>query len=92
MKFDLIDYNLILLSSMWLVAGIIATWFYMKKTILSQSLENHTAQKSLNDLLQKNEALLMEKMELDKQLAVLRQEAERPVSYTHLTLPTILLV
>ena len=77
MKFDSIDYILILLSSMWLVAGIIATWFYMKKTILSQSLENQTAQKSLNDLLLKNEALLMEKMELDKQLAVLRQEAER---------------
>ena len=77
MKFDSIDYNLILLSSMWLVAGIIATWFYMKKTILSQSLENQTAQKSWNDLLQKNETLLIEKMELDKQLAVLRQEAER---------------
>ena len=77
MKIDSIDFTLILLSSMWLVAGIIATWFYMKKTILSQSLENHTAQKSLNELLQKNVALLMEKMELDKQLAVLRQEAER---------------
>ncbi len=77
MKFDSIDFNLILLSSMWLIAGIIATWFYMKKTILSQSLENQNAQKSLRDLLEKNEALLMEKMELDKQLAVLRQEAER---------------
>ena len=77
MNFDSVDYILILLSSMWLFAGIIATWFYMKKTILSQSLENQTAQKSLNDLLQKNETLLIEKMELDKQLAVLRQEAER---------------
>ncbi|GIT73734.1 MAG: hypothetical protein Ct9H300mP28_35480 [Pseudomonadota bacterium] len=44
---------------------------------MSQSLENQIAQKSLKDLLQKNETLLMEKMELDKQLAVLRQEAER---------------
>ena len=77
MNFDSVDPILILLSSMWLFAGIIATWFYMKKTILSQSLETQTAQKSLNDLLQKNETLLMEKMELDKQLAVLRQEAER---------------
>ena len=68
MKFDSIDFNLILLSSMWLIAGIIATWFYMKKTILSQSLENQNAQISLRDLLEKNEALLMEKMELDKQL------------------------
>ena len=59
MKFDSIDFDLILLSSMWLVVGIIATWFYMKKTILSQSLETQTAQKSLNDLLQKNENLLM---------------------------------
>ena len=62
---------------MWMVAGIIATWFYMKKTILSQSLENKTVQESLKDLLQKNEVLLTEKMELDKQLAVLQQEAER---------------
>ena len=77
MNFDSVDYILILLSSMWLFAGIIATWFYMKKTILSQSLETQTAQKALNDLLQKNETLLMEKMELDKQLAVLRQEAKR---------------
>ncbi|GIT08857.1 MAG: hypothetical protein CM1200mP30_24870 [Pseudomonadota bacterium] len=78
MKFDSIDFNLILLSSMWLIAGIIATWFFMKKTILSQSLKNpKISQKSLRDLLEKNEALLMEKMELDKQLAVLRQEAER---------------
>ena len=65
MKFDSIDFNLILLSSMWLIAGIIATWFYMKKTILAQSLENQNAQKSLRDLLEKNEALLIEKMELD---------------------------
>ena len=77
MNFDSVDYILILLSSMWLFAGIIATWFYFKKTILSQSLETQTAQKSLNDLLQKNETLLMEKIELDKQLAVLRQEAKR---------------
>ena len=77
MKFDSIEFNLILLSSMWMVAGIIATWFYMKKTIFSLSLENQTAKESLKDLLRKNEALLTEKMELDKQLAVLKQEAER---------------
>ena len=77
MNFDSIDFNLIFLSFMWLIAGIIATWLYMKKTILSQSLENQTAQESLKDLLQKNEALLMEKIEIDKQLAILRLEAER---------------
>ena len=77
MNFDSIDFNLIFLSFMWLIAGIIATWLYMKKTILSQSLENQTAQESLRDLLQKNEALLMEKIEIDKQLAILRLEAER---------------
>ena len=77
MEFDLIDFNFIILSSMWMVAGIIATWFYMKKTILSQSVENQSAQESLKDLLQKNEALLMEKIEIDKQLAILRLEAER---------------
>ena len=71
MNFDSIDFNLIFLSFMWLIAGIIATWLYMKKTILSQSLENQTAQESLKDLLQKNEALLMEKIEIDKQLAIL---------------------
>ncbi len=62
---------------MWLIAGIIATWLYMKKTILSQSVENQTAQESLKDLLEKNEALLMEKIELYKKLAILRVEAER---------------
>ena len=71
------DFTLILYSLFCIILGVIVAWFYMKKTILSQSLENQTAQKSLNDLLLKNEALLMEKMELDKQLAVLRQEAER---------------
>ena len=75
MNFDSIDFNLIFLSFMWLIAGIIATWLYMKKTILSQSLENQTAQESLKDLLQKNEALMMEKIEIDKQLAILRLEA-----------------
>ena len=49
----------------------------MKKTILSQSLENQNAQESLKDLFKKNEDLLIEKMELEKQLAVLRKEAER---------------
>ena len=72
-----IDFTLILYSLFCIILGVIVAWFYMKKTILSQSLENQTAQKSLKDLLQKNEALLMEKIELDKQLAVLRQEAER---------------
>ena len=71
------DFTLILYSLFCIMLGVIVAWFYTKKTILSQSLENQTAQKSLKDLLQKNEALLMEKMELDKQLAVLRQEAER---------------
>ena len=77
MNFDSIDFNLIFLSFMWFITGIIATWLYMKKTILSQSLENQTAQESLKDLLQKNEALLMEKIEIDKQLAILQLEAER---------------
>ena len=77
MNFYSIDFNLIFLSFMWLIAGIIATWLYMKKTILSQSVENQTAQESLKDLLQKNEALLMEKIEIDKQLAILRLEAKR---------------
>ena len=72
-----IDFTLIIYSLFCIILGVIVAWFYMKKTNLSQSLENQIAQKSLKDLLQKNEALLMEKMELDKQLAVLRQEAER---------------
>ncbi|GIT73585.1 MAG: hypothetical protein Ct9H300mP28_33990 [Pseudomonadota bacterium] len=63
MKFDSIDYILILLSSMWLVAGIIQHGFNEKDNFVS-IIENQTAQKSLNDLLLKNEALLMEKMEL----------------------------
>ena len=38
----------------------------MKKLILFQSMENQNAQKSLKDLLQKNEALLIEKIEFEK--------------------------
>ncbi len=77
MKFESIDYILILLSAMWMIVGILFTWFYMKRTILSQSHENQNIQESLNNLMQKNEALLMEKIELDKQFAVLQQEANR---------------
>ena len=77
MKFESIDYILILLSAMWMIVGILVTWFYMKRTILSQSHENQNIQESLNNLMQKNEALLMEKIELDKQFAVLQQEANR---------------
>jgi DNA recombination protein RmuC len=62
---------------MWMIVGILFTWFYMKRTILSQSHENQNIQESLNNLMQKNEALLMEKIELDKQFAVLQQEANR---------------
>ncbi len=77
MNFDSIDLNFLFLCFIWFFAGIISTWFYMKKTILSQSLENQNAQESLKDLFKKNEDLLIEKMELEKQLAVLRKEAER---------------
>ncbi len=77
MKFESIDYILILLSAMWMIVGILVTWFYMKRTVLSQSHENQNIQESLNNLMQKNEALLMEKIELDKQFAVLQQEANR---------------
>lgn len=77
MKFESIDYILILLSAMWMIVGILFTWFYMKRTILSQSHENQNIQESLNNLMQKNEALLLEKIELDKQFAVLQQEANR---------------
>ena len=71
------DFTLILYSLFCLILGVIAAWFYLKKSIISLTLEKQSIQKSLNDFLQKNEALLMEKLELDKQLAVLRQEAER---------------
>ena len=71
------DFTLILYSLFCIMLGVIVAWLYVNKTILSQSLETQPAQKSLKDLLQKNEDLLMEKLELDKQLAVLRQEAER---------------
>ncbi|MBS1255420.1 MAG: hypothetical protein MAG581_01221 [Deltaproteobacteria bacterium] len=77
MKIDSLNYILILLSAMWMIVGILFTWFYMKRTILSQSHENQNIQESLNNLMQKNEALLMEKIELDKQFAVLQQEANR---------------
>ncbi len=77
MKIDSLNYILILLSTLWMIVGILVTWFYMKRTVLSQSHENQNIQESLNNLMQKNEALLLEKIELDKQFAVLQQEANR---------------
>ena len=77
MSFESINYTLMLYSLLCVLLGIFVSWFYIKKTVSSQSLEIETIQKSLNVLQQKYETLQIEKIELDKQFAVLKQEAQR---------------
>ena len=77
MSFESIDYTFMLYSLLCILLGIFVSWFYIKKTVSSQSLEIETIQKSLNVLQQKYETLQIEKIELDKQFAVLKQEAQR---------------
>ena len=77
MSFESINYTLMLYSLLCILLGIFVSWFYIKKTVSSQSLEIETIQKSLNVLQQKYETLQMEKIEIDKQFAVLKQESQR---------------
>jgi DNA recombination protein RmuC len=77
MSFESIDYTFMLYSLLCILLGIFVSWFYIKKTVSSQSLEIETIQKSLNVLQQKYETLQIEKIELDKQFAVLKKEAQR---------------
>ena len=77
MNVESIDYTLLLYSFFCIVLGIIISWIYMKKTVLAQSVEIENIDEDFNLLQQKYEILQLEKIEIDKQFAVLTQEAQR---------------
>ena len=77
MNIESINYAVIIYSILCIVLGIIVSWIYMKKTVLAQSVEIENIDEDFNLLQQKYEILQMEKIEIDKQFAVLTQEAQR---------------
>ena len=77
MNIESINYALIIYSILCIVLGIIISWIYMKKTVLAQSVEIENIDEDFNLLQQKYEILQLEKIEIDKQFAVLTQEAQR---------------
>ena len=74
MNVESIDYTLLLYSFFCIVLGIIISWIYMKKTVLAQSVEIEKIDEDFNLLQQKYEILQLEKIEIDKQFAVLTQQ------------------
>ncbi|MBC8257728.1 MAG: DNA recombination protein RmuC [SAR324 cluster bacterium] len=77
MNIDSINYTLILYSTLCIILGILISWFYLKNTLSKQATEIESIDESLNDLLKKYDSLLLEKIEIDKQFAVLKQDANR---------------
>jgi len=77
MNIESINYAVIIYSILCVVLGIIISWIYMKKTVLAQSVEIENIDEDFNLLQQKYESLQMEKIEIDKQFAVLTKEAQR---------------
>jgi len=77
MNIDSINYTLILYSAVCILLGIFVSWFYQKKMILAQSEEIDNLVDSLNDLQQKYENILADKLELDKQFEVVKKDANR---------------
>ncbi|MCH2269113.1 MAG: DNA recombination protein RmuC [SAR324 cluster bacterium] len=77
MNIESINYEIIIFTILCILLGIIVSWFYMKKTVVSQSLVIENTQELLNNLQQKYESLHEEKIEIDKQFAVLQQETNR---------------
>ena len=77
MNIESINYALIIYSILCIVLGIFISWIYMNKTVLVQSAEIEKIQEDFNLLQKKYEILQLEKIEIDKQFAVLIQEAQR---------------
>ena len=77
MNIESINYAVIIYSILCVVLGIIISWIYMKKTVLAQSVEIENIDEDFNLLQQKYEILHLEKIKIDKQIAVLIQEAQR---------------
>ena len=77
MNIESINYEIIIFTILCILLGFLVSWFYMKKTVVSQSLVIENTQELLNNLQQKYESLHEEKIEIDKQFAVLQQDANR---------------
>ena len=77
MNIDSINYTLILYTAFCILLGIFFCWFYQKKMISTQSQEIYALGESLNELLNKYDTILADKIELDKQFAILKQDANR---------------
>ena len=77
MNIDSINYTLILYTTFCILLGIFFCWFYQKKMISTQSQEIDALGESINELLKKYDIILADKIELDKQFAILKQDANR---------------
>ena len=77
MNIDSINYTLILYTAVCILLGIFLCWFYQKKMISAQSDEIDNLVESLNDLQQRYENILADKIELDKQFAIVKKDANR---------------
>ena len=77
MNIESINFELIIYSILCIVLGFFACWFYLKKTVLAQAVEIENLEEDFKLLQQKYETLQLDKIEIDKQFAVLTQEANR---------------
>ena len=77
MNFETINFILLLYYLICILLGAVFTWFFMKKNSYSKSIEIEKLGDSLNNILQKHEELKLEKIEVEKQFAVLQNEARR---------------
>ena len=77
MNIESIDYTLLIYSFLCILLGMFICWIYMKKSVLVQLTEKETIQETFNILQNKYEILQLEKNEIDKQVAILKQEVQR---------------
>ena len=77
MNIESIDYTLLIYSFLCILLGMFICWIYMKKSILVQLTEKETIQETFNIFQNKYEILQLEKNEIDKQVAILKQEVQR---------------
>ena len=77
MNIEPIDYTLLIYSFLCILLGMFICWIYMKKSVLVQLTEKETIQENFNILQNKYEILQLEKNEIDKQVAILKQEVQR---------------
>ena len=77
MNLEYVNFSLLIYSLFCISIGIFFTWFTLKRKDSTKSIEIKNLNKSLNDLFQKHESLKFEKIEIDKQFAVLENEANK---------------